>query len=85
MSASRHAADRLRMLRRRACRLVGLGAIALLVACASAQAAIVRAATLPDVQIQPPQPTQAIRAPAPQAPAIQLPQGAPPGGPAADS
>lgn len=84
MSASRHAADRLRVLRRRVCRLAGLGAIALLVACASAQAAIVRAATLPDVQIQPPQPTQAIRAPAPQAPAIQLPQGTPPGGPAAD-
>lgn len=84
MTATSPAAKGLHARRRRAGHVAGLGTLALLVVCASAQGAIVRAATLPEVQIQPRVRTQAIQAPAPQAPSIQLPRGAPPSAPAAD-
>lgn len=65
-------------------RLLGLGVMALLMACASPQAAIVRAATLPDIQVQPGVRSQPITAPPAQAPAIRLPEQAAPSSPAAD-
>lgn len=65
-------------------RLTGLGLLALLVAGASVQAAIVRAATLPPITMSAPAQHQDIRPATAQAPAIQMPSPSAPPSPDAN-
>lgn len=81
MTAQRHTLRKQRADATQARRLAGAWVVALLIAGASAQAAIVRAATMPEIRPSPVNPGP-MTAPSSQTPAIQAPRPAPPPSPA---